>query len=92
MRLKFGSGSDFARLSVVSAAFAFGLCLLSQAANSASIERLSDGRIIVKAFGERMAFDESDAPNVNILINVKGAEDRCVPAGEIFVYLSDWLS
>jgi hypothetical protein len=41
-------------------------------APAASLERLGDGRIVITAFGERLAFREKDARNVDFFLGLLG--------------------
>jgi hypothetical protein len=42
------------------------LALFASAAQAASLERLGDGRIVLKALGEELAFREKDAPRIGL--------------------------
>lgn len=69
------------------ASLCVGVVLAATKAGAASLERLGDGRVIVMAFGERLAFREKDAERVDFFWNY-----HCDPKDNLGATLADWLN
>jgi hypothetical protein len=61
--------------------------LATPSARAASLERLGDGRVVITAFGERVAFPEKDAANVYFWW-----EGDCDPRDRLGTSLDRWLN
>jgi hypothetical protein len=57
-------------------------------ADAASLQRLADGRVIVSAYGQRLAFREKDAERIEFLIDTFD----CDRDGDHVATLVRWLS